>query len=275
MPSCCAPSLDLRFAPLGTPARIWAFGAIHADVQRLASLHDALFPLIRPGDRIVYMGNYTGWGPCPLETIDELLAFRSGVLGRPGMMPSDIVFLRGGQEEMGQKILQIQFATGPLQVLKWMGANGLAETVGAYGFSLDDAEGYAREGVSALTRWSMKLGQAIRARPGHIAFITGLRRLAHTELTTPAPLLFVHSGIEPDKPWDLQDDAYWWASKGFERMQTPPRPFARLVRGFDPSHGGFQEKPYAITADAGCGFGGSLACVGIGSDGRIFDIISI
>lgn len=275
MPLCCAPQQNLRFASLGAPARIWAVGAIHADAPRLAALHDALFPRLNPGDRIVYTGNYTGYGPYPLETIDELLAFRSGAMARPGMMATDIVFLRGGQEEMGQKILQIQFATGPAKVLEWMGENGFSETVKAYGFSLEEAAGFAREGVSALTRWSLRLGQAIRAKPGHIAFITNLRRAAHTALDSARPFLFVHSGIDPAKPWDSQEDVYWWGSKGFDRMTAPPPPFVTIVRGCDPAHGGIAIRPHAVTIDAGCGFGGPLACAGLDSAGNIFDIISI
>ncbi len=277
MPLCCQPHQNQRFASLGKPRRIWAIGAIHADVTRLAVLHDRLFPLLRPGDRIVYTGNYTGYGAHPLETIDELLAFRSGVLSRPGMLATDIAFLRGGQEEMGQKILQIQFATGPADVIKWMGENGFSETVNAYGFSLEDAAGFAREGVSALTRWSLRLGQTIRSRPGHIAFITNLRRAAHTD-TDPqcaAPILFVHSGIKPDKPWDSQEDSYWWASKSFDRMMAPPPPFVTVVRGCDPSHKGISMRPGAVTLDAGCGFGGPLACAGFDEAGNIFDIINI
>lgn len=272
MPACCAPLKDLRFAPLGEPSRLWAIGAIHAELDKLRALHDFLFPRLRPGDRVVYLGNYTGYGACPLETIDELLAFRAGALSIPGMMAGDIVFLRGGQEEMGQKILQIQFAPGPTQVLEWMGRNGFAQTVQAYGFSLEDASGFAREGAASLTRWSLRLGQAIRSHPGHIPFTTNLRRAAYTELSGPSPLLFVHAGIDPQKPWDAQDDAYWWESKAFDRLESPPAPFARIVRGHDPMRGGIADLPRSVTLDAGCGFGGPLACAGFDREGNIFEI---
>ena len=94
--------------------RVWAVGAIHADAQRLERLHDRLAERFAPGDRLVYLGNYMGTGPDVAGTIDELISFRTAILCRAGMEPDDIVFLRGAQEEMWRKLLQIQFAPAPL-----------------------------------------------------------------------------------------------------------------------------------------------------------------
>ena len=66
------------------------------------------------GDRLVYLGNYLGYAPHVRETVDELLAFRSAFLALPPYAdPNDIVYLRGSQEEIWQKILQLQFAQNP------------------------------------------------------------------------------------------------------------------------------------------------------------------
>jgi hypothetical protein len=53
----------LKFAELGRPRRIWAIGAVHGDVHRLAALHDDLGQRFQPGDRLIYLGNYSGPGP--------------------------------------------------------------------------------------------------------------------------------------------------------------------------------------------------------------------
>src|SRR5271165_1084784 len=45
-----------------------------------------------------------------LTTLDELLDFRRRVLGRGGGAACDVAFLRGSQEEVWQKLLQLQFA---------------------------------------------------------------------------------------------------------------------------------------------------------------------
>ena len=78
-----------------------------------AALHDAIDARFEPGDRLAYLGNYLGHGPAIRATLDELLRFRRATLARPGMMACDIVFLRGAQEEMWVKLLQIHLAFSP------------------------------------------------------------------------------------------------------------------------------------------------------------------
>ena len=109
-----------RFTDLGRPRRVWAVAAIHGDAGRLAALHGAIRDAIRPGDRVVYLGNMLGRGPHVRATLDEILSFRREVIAAPGFFASDVVFLRGMQEEMWQKCLQLHFAVNPGEVLRWM-----------------------------------------------------------------------------------------------------------------------------------------------------------
>ena len=108
------------FATLRAGTRIWAIPAIHGEVGALSALHGALDSEFAVGDQLVYLGNYTGHGQAARETIEELLLFRRALLARPGMEPEHIVYLRGAQEEMWQKLSQVQFAPNPREVLKWM-----------------------------------------------------------------------------------------------------------------------------------------------------------
>ena len=108
---------DPKFARLRAARRVWAVAVIHGEAQRLAQLHDAISERFQLGDRVVYLGNYLGRGSAVLATIDELLDFRRRVLGRPGGAACDVVFLRGAQEEMWQKLLQLQFAPNPGELL--------------------------------------------------------------------------------------------------------------------------------------------------------------
>jgi len=105
--------------------RIWAIGAIHGDAARLKILHDRMGARLADGDRIVYLGNYLGHGAAIVPTIDELLDFRRRVLSRKNAFACDVVHLRGAQEEMWHKLLQLQFAPNPAAVLQWMVALGL------------------------------------------------------------------------------------------------------------------------------------------------------
>ena len=123
-----------KFADLGTPRRVWAVAAIHGDRDRLCALHDHLATRFSVGDRLVYLGNYLGVGsPNNDAVFDELLAFRSALLAKPGMEPSDIVHLRGPVEESWQRLLRLQFAPVPAQMIDRLLKAGIEPYLRLYG----------------------------------------------------------------------------------------------------------------------------------------------
>jgi serine/threonine protein phosphatase 1 len=252
------------FATLRRARRVWAVAAIHGEAERLNDLHDQLAERLSEGDRLVYLGNYMGRGAAVADTIDALLEFRREVLAAPGMFACDIAYLRGQQEEMWQKLLQLQLAVGPAEVLEWMLEQGLGATLAAYGGDSEEARRRARAGALELARWSNELRRNMQARAGHVELMTGLRRAAQTE---DGALLFVHAGIDPSRPLDAQGDAFWWSTEGFADLDAPFAGCRKVVRGFEPEHGGIAIGPFSATIDAGCGFGGPLACVCFDAEG--------
>src|SRR5205823_2456817 len=153
--------------------RIWAVGVIHGEAARLRLLHDRVGARLIDGDRIVYLGNYLGYGAI-VATIDELLDFRRRVLSRRNAFACDIVHLRGAQEEMWQKLLQLQFASNPAAVLEWMVRAGVEATVAGYGGDLRQGFAATRDGPRTITRWTLTLREAMNAVPGHTTLFTGL-----------------------------------------------------------------------------------------------------
>ena len=270
--ACNGPS-DPRFALMGKPRRIWAISAMHAEARRLMTLHDLLYPMIRPGDRLVYLGNYTGYGNDPVGTINEILTFRRMVMALPGMMVNDISYLRGSQEEMWQKLLQIQFAPNPAEVLNWMYDNGLSQTLEAYNIDPRQGQIAAAEGVMSLTKWTAKIRDALRRHPGHDIFSTHHRRAAYTSEQTEYPMLFVHTGLNPERPLHDQGDSFWWGGKQFDGINIPYSPFQKVVRGYDAERRGVHLNCVTATLDGGCGFGGTLVCAGFTPLGDIFELI--
>ncbi len=121
-----------HFETLPAGRRNWAVAAIHGEADRLRALHRHLAGRIQVGENLIYLGNFLGRGNAVAETIEELLLFRRALLARPGAEFDDIVYLRGSQEEMWHKLLQIQFAPNPGEVLEWMLEQGLAPTLAAY-----------------------------------------------------------------------------------------------------------------------------------------------
>jgi hypothetical protein len=271
-----------KFADLGRPKRIWAVSAVHGEVDRLAALHADLSRRFIPGDRLVYAGNMIGRGPAVRETLDELLSFRRALIAMPGMLASDVVYLRGAQEEMWQKLLQLQFAPNPAEVLRWMLLQGAEATLLAYGGDPEQGLACARDGAVALTRWTNSLRGAIRAAPGHDNVMSALRRAAFTSEPgegggerVPAGVLLVAAGIEASRPLAAQGDAFWWGGAGFNRMDYPYEQFRRVVRGYDPGRNGIEVTDFTATLDGGCGFGGHLVCGCITPDGEILELIEV
>jgi serine/threonine protein phosphatase 1 len=263
---------DSIFATLSSPRRTWAVGAVHGEADRLGQLHDALISRIRPGDNLVYLGNFLGRGPRVKETVDELLNFRRAFMARieaeRHVDTEDVVFLRGAQEEMWHKLLQIQFAPNPTEVLDWMLAQGVGATIRAYGGSTDEGKASAREGAVALTQWTNRLRDAMRALDGHNQLLSALRRAA---FTADHALLFVSAGIDPTRPLSEQTDAFWWGGRDFASMETPYGDFTRVVRGFATAHPGLAVGAVTATVDGGAGFGGPIVAACFEADGTLGD----
>ena len=254
-----------KFAVLRGARRVWAIGAVHAEADRLRELHEQLGERFLAGDRLVYLGNFMGHGPAILETIDELLLFRRQLIAAPGMHVCDVAYLRGQQEEMWHKMLQLHLAVGPAEVLVWMLEQGLRETLAAYGGDEETALRRARSGALELARWTNELRQHMQIRDGHVELMSSLRRAA---LSDDGSLLFVHAGIDAKRPLDAQGDAFWWNSADFADLGAPFAGYARIVRGFDPEHGGIDIGAFSATVDSGCGFGGPLTSLCFGPEGE-------
>jgi len=266
------PQNEQRFARLGQARRVWAVGAIHGEAELLKRLHEAIGERWQAFDRIVYLGNMIGRGAAVLATMNELLSFRRQVLAVQHAIPEDVVYLRGSQEEMWQKLLQLQFATDPHGVLRWMLANGVDATLEAYGGNVGDALGASRQGPLALTRWTQRLRQGVHAHAGHFQILSELRRAAFTE---DGAFLFVHAGLDPSRPLEAQADSFWWGHPGFAQMTEPYLHYNQIVRGADPRRPGIEEQLRIVTVDGGAGYGGALAAVCLEPGRGVTDKLSV
>ena len=224
-----------KFGLLRSASRVWAIASVHGEARQLEALHEALGRRILAGDKIVYLGNLIGYGSMVCRTLDEVLTFRREFLSLSGSFSCDFLCLRGSQEEMWQKLLQLQFATDPRGVMAWMLENGLAANLIAYGFNPDDGLREAGAGPLQLTRWTGRLRQTIKSHPGHYELLGSLRRAA---FTSDGALLFVNAGLDPGRPLETQKDSFWWVSGAFARISEPYYGYRRVVRGFAPEHPG-------------------------------------
>ena len=259
-----------KIAKLVARRRTWAVAAIHGEASRLGALHRELAPRIALGENLVYLGNFLGRGNAVLETIEEMLLFRRALLARPGAHNRHIVFLRGSQEEMWQKLLQIQLAPDPRHVLEWMFGQGVAATLAVYGSTAETALAAAETGTVALAEWTGELRDAMRAADGHNALMSTLR---HAAFTADGTLLFVPAGIDVTRPLSQQGDSFWWGGTDFQSIDAPYGGFRRVVRGYAHEHHGVDIGEAAATLDGGCGFGGPLVAACFDAAGEVVDMI--
>ena len=258
------------YGRLARARRVWAVASIHGEAHRVVALHARLAPRLNAGDRLVYLGNYIGHGPSAAATLDALILFRRLFLARRNAFVGDIAFLRGSQEEMWQKLLELQFAPNPREVLPWMLDHGMDKTLASYGIDARQGLAAARDGVLSLTRWTAGLRAAIEARSGHRQLMTSLRRAAFTDDGT---LLFAHAGVDARKPLDLQGDIFWWCEQDILQLEASFAGYRRVVRGIDRQHGGIVESRFAASIDGGSGFGGPLIAACFAPDGAIVERI--
>jgi hypothetical protein len=264
-----------KIAILHHPRRVWAVASVHGEAAKLAGLHREMAQRYLPGDRLVYLGNVMGRGADAAGAVDQVLAFRRAVIGAQGMFAGDVAILRGAQEEMWQKLLQLQLALNPAEVLTWMLDQGIDATLTAYGGSAADGIAAARSGAPACARWTAALRDAVHAHPGHTQFMSALRRaaVADPRESEGAALLFVNAGLDISRPLETQKDSYWWPSAGFDRISAPYGDFARIVRGFDKGAGGLTEGLFTVSLDGGAGRGGSLLAVCLDAAGAVVDTL--
>jgi serine/threonine protein phosphatase 1 len=185
----------------------WALGGLSGDDTALERLSAVLLSRWQPGDRLVVLGNMLGAAGDPVRALDLMLLLRRRLLARPGAEVEDFVFLRGAQEEMWHKVLQLQFAMSPLDVLDWMLARGLMATIEAYGHSVAEGRIASRNGPSAIARWTASLRQRHTQQPGHPDLLNSLARAA---ISADGRIVFAAAGADPARPLDEQADAFWW-----------------------------------------------------------------
>ncbi len=263
-----------KFGCLDQAKRVWAVGAIHGQIDALKALHEELVPRFQSGDRLVYLGNYFGNQPTAIQTLDELLITRRKLMAVGGSSkPNAFVYLRGAREEMLTKLLQLQFAQNPSEVMEWLLGHHLGSVIESYGTKQTVARVISREGTLSISKWTGSLRRCINNHPGHSVLLSNLRRAAFTR---EGSILFVHASVDINRPLNMQKDNFWWDNGRFDDIDTAYYGFSKIVRGYDHSNKGLRlDHPHTATLDGGSGRGGTLNAVCFSAGGDIMDHLSV
>ena len=149
------------------------------------------------------------------------------------LKPQSIVFLRGAQEEMFSKLLQLQLAPNPTEIVDWMFDHGVNKTIKSYGFSEKEVRNIASSGTMQISKWTSNLNKSIQMCPGHMQYFLNLKHAAYSHTKK---ILFVNRGVDITRPLSAQNDCFWWGFQNFSTIQAPYKTFERIVRGYESEH---------------------------------------
>jgi len=267
-----------RILDLGSPERVWSIAAPEGNVKGLNQLHSMLWRELRPGDRVIYHGNYLG-NPSTTDNpdaIDAIQMFRAAVVDNGILDKNDIICLKGLREHLWQKLLVLHFADNPLEVLHWLLSHGMEGLLNHYGTCGQEGLAACRGGTTTLIRWLNAIRHNMYQKTGHVDFYPSLASAAAVwnENNNHANMLFVHSGIDPKRAIDAQEDAFWWLSKSFHDVPPAFAGFDKIVRGWDPDGGETLLGRHMISLSGRKNWSHIVQCAEISSLGNIKNLYS-
>ncbi len=222
-----------NFVELKTSNKIWAIGSIHSNLKSFKSIKEFILDNFETNDKLVFLGNIIGLGNNSKETLNSVIDLRFNLMSKFKLKPDSIIFLRGAQEEMFSKLLQLQLAPNPTEILEWMFDHGVNETIKSYGFSENEVKKIVSSGTINISKWTSSLNKAVHDNPGHVQYFLNLK---HAAYSCTKKILFVNRGVDISRPLSAQNDCFWWGYQNFSTMQQPYKTFLRIVRGYESNH---------------------------------------
>ncbi len=222
-----------NFVELKKSTKIWAIGSIHSNLKSFNSIKKFILKNFTYNDKLIFLGNVIGLGDHSKETLDSVIDLRFNLMSKFKIKPDSIVFLRGAQEEMFTKLLQLQLAPNPIEIIEWMFDHGVNRTLNSYGYSDDEAKNIATSGTINISRWTSNLNKTLQINPGHTQYFLNLKHAAYSQTKK---ILFVNRGVDITRPLSAQNDCFWWGFQNFSTIQEPYKTFVRIVRGYESEH---------------------------------------
>ena len=222
-------SKDLKFQEFKNVNRVWAIGSIHSCTKSFKSIKKYILSNFLEGDKLIFLGNIIGFRDKSKNIISDVLGLRFELLAKYNLSPDDIVFLRGAQEEMFSKLLQLQIAPNPAEIIDWIFSHGVDQTVLSYSFDPELFRSVASQGTIQINKLTSALNNKINLSPGHKEFFSNLKHAAFTENKK---LLFVNRGVDLSRPLSAQNDCFWWGYQNFSLINKPYGTYKRIVRGY-------------------------------------------
>ena len=222
-----------NFVELKETSKIWAIGSIHSNLKSFSAIKKYILNHFKNSDKLIFLGNVIGLGDDSKETLSSVIDLRFKLMSKFKIQPESIVFLRGAQEEMLSKLLQLHLAPNPIEILEWMFDHGVNETIKSYGFLENEIKSIASSGTINISKWTSSLNKSIQDNPGHTQYFLNLKHAAYSHTKK---ILFVYRGVDITRPLSAQNDCFWWGFQNFSKIKNPYNTFLRIVRGYESEH---------------------------------------
>ncbi len=222
-----------NFVQLDKSNKIWAIGSIHSNLKSFNSIKNFILNNFETNDKLIFLGNVIGLGDDSKETLSSIIDLRFNLMSKFKLKPESIVFLRGAQEEMFSKLLQLQLAPNPAEIVEWMFDHGVNKTIKSYGFSANEVKNIASTGTMNISKWTTSLNKALQNNPGHTQYFLNLK---HAAYSNSKKILFVNRGVDITRPLSAQNDCFWWGFQNFSKIHKPYKTFLKIVRGYESEH---------------------------------------
>ena len=220
-----------KFAEFKSCNKIWAIGSIHSHMSSFENIKKHIIKNFSKNDKIVFLGNVIGVGDFAQETLSSVIDMRLKLMSKFYLDPDDIVFLRGAQEEMFLKLLQLQTSPNPNEILLWMYEHGVNKTIDSYGLDSKELIDISTQGTIAINKWTSRLNDILTYKNGHKEYFSNL---CHAAFSKSRLILFVNRGVDISRPLFAQSDCFWWGYHNFSKLNKPYRTFKKIVRGYEP-----------------------------------------
>ena len=221
-----------QFIEIKQSSKIWAIGSIHSRLEAFESIKEYILSNFGKNDYLVFLGNVIGLGKESKKTLTSIIDLRNKIMAKFLIDPEKIIFLRGAQEEMFLKLLQLQTAPNPGDIVKWMFDHGVDYTIESYGLDKNELIEIASNGAIAINKWTSRLNQNLLSEKGHKEYFANLKHAAFGEKKK---ILFLNRGVDISRPLSAQNDCFWWGYQNFSDLQKPYQTFIRIVRGYKSS----------------------------------------
>ena len=221
-----------QFIEIINSKKIWAIGSIHSRLESFESIKKHILSKFEKDDFLIFLGNVIGLGENSREVLNSAIDLRYKLMAKFFLKPNRIIFLRGAQEEMFLKLLELQTAPNPHDIISWMFDHGVEQTVRSYGFSSDEILDISNQGTLAISKWCAKLNKVVSFESGHKQYYAQLKHAAFGESKK---ILFLNRGVDISRPLSAQNDCFWWGYQNFSNLNKPYNTFTRIVRGYKSS----------------------------------------